>query len=183
MRYPLTNLNIYFAAAIELIPEGELMAMLADFGVNEKPSVQLFNQLMKEYGDKFMHPLAELALVHINTPRSAAKIQAAVSSLNKAAGKDQQKEELSEEQKAEKSKRAMGWFSAVSESILGLFGEASNFMKQINGNDNYQYLAAMQQANANAEKERTTRTIIWGVVGLIGAFLLFFVFYKMFQKH
>lgn len=171
----MTPMNIYLGTAIELIPRDELMAVIRQFDSEaEYPTVALLNKLTEDHGHAFIDQIAELGIEYAQTEGSMKKMQAAAKKLNRMSGKTEGTST------SEQSTNALGWFSAVSSFITTMVGDTSAIIRAVNGTDAASANAVIAQQNANAEREKTTRTLVVSGIALVVAIMLFFVLYKMF---
>jgi hypothetical protein len=185
MKEKKTPLSIYLGAAIEFIPEDELVALLAQFGYTQAPTVPVIAKAMIECGEDFIIPFAQLAKDHcpkVPKPRKVTGIDVKpVDPMDKLG--DLSKNTPTTTNTSNWGASAFGWFGAVTDVLLNGVGKATDLISVLKGDNRKAYEYMTEAQRAAAERERTTRTAIWGCVGLVVAVIFFFIMYKMFQRH
>lgn len=171
----LTPMNIYLAAAIELIPYDELMALILEFDKTaERPTVALLTKLFEEYGHDFADPFAKLALEAAETPEAQDKVRKKAKQLSKATGSTGVTLD---------SEKGLSWFSNISNFILDGIGKSTSLISAINGMGEETLKYQIELLRAQQESEKTTRTIIGWSIGGLAVLVIFFFMYKMFSRH
>ena len=178
----LTPMNIYLAAAIELIPHDELMALIWEFDKSaEHPTVSLLNELFITYDHDFADPFAKLALEAAESPEAKETVRKVAKRLNKATGSTANAGTTTTS--TIDPQKGLDWFTNISNFILEGVGKVTGLMGTINGTGSKEIDLQIAALNAQAEQEKTTRTIIgWSIGGLV-LLMLFFFMYKMFSNH